>query len=295
VILDDYTHFHALALETHDVDPVYPVLRKLADELNWDTDVRIFAVLAHVAYYDLGSALQAVAAGRWLPGLPFGLERRNHRVPARFEKHWMSLEHQFAIHRGFARWFNEALVFKDPVASWEAVTAELLKVWGNGRWAAYKTCEMLQQVAELPLAAASMDHAYSSGPRSGLELVLPEAAYGLVGNGAHTIQVLDTISEGLCKYLAGTGLTANVEQVETTLCDFHALHAGRYYVGHDIDQMQEQLARMPSSAMKTAAFKARRETLPEQYLGELHGKTGIDKARKRVYKDTGEIVTRSGM
>jgi hypothetical protein len=295
VILDDYTRFHALALATHDVDPVYPILRRLSEQLNWDADERIFAVLAHVAYYDLGSALQAVDAGRWLPGLTFGTERRNHRVPQRFEKHWMALEHQYSIHRGFARWFRSALIYDDPVGSWLNVTAELLKVWGNGRWAAYKTCEMLMEVAELPLAAPSMGHAYSSGPRQGLALVLPEATYGLTGNSAQVVDALDNISDELCKYLAAQGLTAKVEQVETTLCDFHALHEGRYYVGHDIDQMQEQLTRMPPCEMKFAAFDARHATLPDAYLGERHGRAGIDKARKRVYKDTGNIVTRGAL
>ena len=38
-------------------------------------------------------------------------------------------------------------------------------------------------------------------------------------------------------------LRRGIEQVETILCDFHALAEGRYYVGHDIDQMQEQLDR----------------------------------------------------
>ena len=37
---------------------------------------------------------------------------------------------------------------------------------------------------------------------------------------------------------------------------------------------------------------AREATLPHDYLGELHGRSGVDVARKRHFRDTGEILLR---
>jgi hypothetical protein len=82
-----------------------------------------------------------------------------------------------------------------------------------------------------------------------------------------------------------------METAETSLCDFYAMTRGRYYVGIDIDEMQEQLLRVPSDLTKWA-FKARYESLPHDYLGELNGWEGIDKARKSIYKNTREIAVR---
>jgi hypothetical protein len=66
---------------------------------------------------------------------------------------------------------------------------------------------------------------------------------------------------------------------------------GRYYVGHDIDQMLGQIDRT-TSAFVGEALAARYETLPYDYLGEHHDWDGIDDARRKVYRDTGQIVTR---
>lgn len=292
-LFDDYARFHELAIATQDVDPVYPVLGRIADELHWDTEQRTWAVLAHVAYYDLGSALQAVERDQWLPGLTFGTERRNHRVPARFEKHWMALEHKATIHQGFYPWLRECLV-SDEKQSWENVTNALLDVWGNGRWAAYKTCEMLTEIVDMPLEAPDMGHAHSSGPRQGLGLLFPDSL-DCTGHGTEAVRQLNAYSDIVCASLVSRGLPARLVNVETTLCDFHALHGGRYYVGHDIDQMQEQLLRMPPSDMKFQAFKARSDVLQKAYLGERNGWDGIDKNRNKAYKNDGVILARDAL
>lgn len=289
-LLKDYSCFHELALLTHDVDPVYPVLTKLCDMQGLDVEERIRAVFTHVAYYDLGSALTAMDKG-WDYTLPCGTERRNHRVPSRLEKHVWSLRKKVAEHGSFLGWIGTGIVPGVPQESWANVTELLLSVWGNGRWAAYKTCEMLNEVAGVPLEAPDMGHAHSTGPRQGLALLYPPTAT-YAGHGAQAVQVLDSYSKRLCSWLGERGLPARVANVETTLCDFHSMYKGRYYVGHDIDQMQEQLNRMETGSMKFAAFTARRESLPRDYLGEANGRDGVDKVRRSVYKKTGVIATR---
>jgi hypothetical protein len=39
---------------------------------------------------------------------------------------------------------------------------------------------------------------------------------------------------------------------------------------------------------------ARYDSLPHNYLGELHGREGFEDSRKAIYKETGKIVIRNG-
>ena len=66
---------------------------------------------------------------------------------------------------------------------------------------------------------------------------------------------------------------------------------GDYYVGEDLDSMLEEILKQPSGLTQTI-FEARKNIFPHQYLGELNGWTGIDRARKKIYKETGKILTR---
>lgn len=281
----DYQRFHGLALKTRDVDPVYPVLKDLADTGGLSEEDRIRLVMLHVAYYHMGSALAAFE-GR-ISVLPCATERRGHRDPKKLQRHLDDLKSIGDGPGGFSAWFSYDLR-GEPRECWNRVTERLLGVYGNGRWAAFKTAEMLWKVCGFPIQAPDMGHAYSSGPRQGLKLLVPNLPEG---NSRETVRRLDELSEELCVSLRESGLAASVEEVETTLCDFHALVEGRYYVGHDIDQMLRQLLDVQSGLTKWA-LASRREVLPEAYLGEVHGWSGPDRERKSVYKRTGKIVER---
>jgi len=299
-LFDDYVKFHQIQIANRDVDPVYPVLREVAEILGWTPEERIRSVFLHVAYYDLGSALAALdgKSGAFLTaftqpreGLACGTERRRHRMGDNLAVHLHHLDNIAIRYNGLSTWVQE-LITDDPVSNWTYVSTRLMEVDGNGRWSAFKTCEMLAEVCGMPLRAPDMGHANSSGPRQGLELLYPATQY-LKGNRPGVIAALNVTSNLLVWELQARGAEASLETAETTLCDFHSLAEGRYYPGLDIDVMQEQVQRAPMNEwMRGIALAARRATLPEPYLGELHGRTGPDRARKRVYKLTGEIVTR---
>ena len=74
--------------------------------------------------------------------------------------------------------------------------------------------------------------------------------------------------------LAAMGVPLSWERLETVLCDFHSMVKGRYYVGHDIDQMLEQAEKAPP-AIRDLILAARAATLPERYLGEVQGWSGV--------------------
>lgn len=282
----DYARFHALALETRDVDPVYPVLRTLAQDLRLSAEERIRLVMAHVAYYHLGSAL-AFFEGRG-PTLPCATERRGHRDPKKLAAHLDALRGVSDAPGGWSAWFAPALAGKSPRDAWKALNERLLEIHGNGRWASYKTAEMLWKVCGFHVEATDMGHRYSSGPRQGLNLLVE----GLPsGNAREVVPTLDGVSEELCRLLEKEGLPAPIEEAETTLCDFHALCDGRYYVGHDIDQMLRQILDV-QSGMTRDVLKARR-VLPRAYRGEINGWSAPDKARCRAYRATGKILERT--
>lgn len=288
-IWEDYIRFHELSLQTRDVDPTYPVLKYLAKEGQLSGEDRIRLVMRFVAYYHLGSGL-ASFLGKNTEPLPCATERRGHRDPRKLAKHLDALRSVEAMPGGWERWVSNALQGSSgPREAWGKLNDAILTIWGNGRWASYKTSEILWKVCNVRVEATDMGHAHSSGPRQGLDLLfdgLPR------GNSAEVVAALDHVSNRVRMRLIGAGLQAPVEEVETTLCDFHSLATGRYYVGHDIDQMLRQLLDVQSGWTRRA-LDARFHTLPHQYLGEIHGWTGTDVNRKRAYRDTGRILERT--
>lgn len=291
-IWSDYTEFHGAMGRSHDLDPVYPVYRRIADDQAMGRADRVWLVLAHVAYYHAGSGLSAFSganglrdAGTSRLDLPCATERRGHRSPAALSAHLNDLARRADEILG---WCDATEGAGDREEAWTQLTARLETIHGNGRWAAYKTAEMLQHIAGLPVEAPDMGHAFSSGPRKGLALLYDDLP---TGNGIAVVRHLDRLSAEVVSHLRWIGLPASPATAETSLCDFHSLATGRYYVGHDIDQMQVQLTAVPGPLTDTA-FNARVRSLKPAYLGEVHGREGIDRARRRVYLETGKVVTR---
>lgn len=288
-----YATFHAESVASNEIDDVYPVFREFGKILELDPDEGVWLTFLYVAYYNVNSTLQVFEHNRRpaIPSpdqlrLPTGIERRGHRVPERLWKHIAAIV-SIDESNGLRRWI-ESYVTDDPIESWNKVTEALESIPGNGRWASYKTAEMLWKINGLPLQAPDMGHAHSTGPRQGLALLYEDLP---AGNGREDVARLDQISLDLLGRLKALGVDAKIEEAETSLCDLHALHSGHYYMGMDIDAMLENLLRCPSP-LREQMFEARRRAIPSHYLGELNGWTGVDKARRRVFKDTGQLLIR---
>lgn len=288
----DYTRFHKLMTDSGDMDPVYPVYRRLAGMLGLSYSQKVWLVLCHVAYYHAGSALAAFSATNGIGDaqmarldLPCATERRGHRSPAALSAHLADIARRS---REILSWYHVAAVRGRHDGGWDYLAGQLSTIHGNGRWAAYKTTEMLQQIVPVPIEAPDMGHAFSSGPRKGLALLYDDLP---TGNSAEVVAHLDDLSAEVVGYLSRSSADATFATAETSLCDFHSLVAGRYYVGMDIDRMQVQIAAVPSPLTQTV-MQARMLALPRRCLGELNGWDGIDTDRRHVYADTGKIVDR---
>lgn len=298
-LLADYAVFHAMEIRTGDVDPVYRVLRRLSPFYS-NREMALLSFL-HVAYYDLGSALRAYGhlggkvdfgAIDTIMGFPCGTERRGMRDRNEMRKHLHALFTIDAEFAGLHRWAAQFPTYGELFGA-------LQGIYGNGRWAAYKTSELLSWSMRDYLEGAhlweptDMGHAHSSGPRQGLELLwagLPLPA----GHGAQAVRRLDAVSEALVVELHREGIWASQATAETTLCDFHSLVKGRYYPGHDINQMGEQLDRA-WRLVKDGPLLGARSHVAQAIVASVDEFEGeavkpVDKARRKTYQATGKIT-----
>ncbi|UDL16198.1 hypothetical protein SEA_KOZIE_2 [Microbacterium phage Kozie] len=297
--LADYRVWHHAQVASGDIDPMYPVLSALSDSWGLDAEERAWLVFLHVAWYHPGStiaAFQRVARVDDLPrtydglerlgllDLPTGTERRGHRSKDNLAKHLLGVAPMLDAAGGALAWAQRELGGERHRLGWTRLYDAYTTMPGNGRWAAYKMTEMMQKVCRLPIAAADAGHAYSTGPRKGLA----DLGLDTAGNGAAALRYLDTIT-GL---LAETLHEPDLAQVETSLCDFHSLVKGRYYLGHDIDAMLADWLspRLPKGAIPEAAWDARAASFEPHLLGEMNGWTGLRRVRQTLYRDHGHML-----
>jgi hypothetical protein len=284
-----------------DIDPVYPVLCQLIEDLGLSEGEADWLTVLYLAYYELSSGVTAYLAHPD-PGksgilgdistlkLPTGIERRGLRVPEKMSDH---------LQDWLTRWDGDSLfttakecMMQPGPVEWEefnygVAEAMFVGVRYNGRWAAYKGCEVLQKVRGYPMHATDAGHENSTGPREGLALFFPK----LAGQSPAAIAGLDRQTELLMQVAAEHGTLLKVEECETLLCDFRSLTEGRYYCGHDTDLMLEGIANAPEQT-RNLLLHARR-ALPSEYRGELNGWPGRDREMMRAYVQRGAIVYRT--
>lgn len=297
MMLPPLAKFARLHVSSGDVDPAYPVLRWVVDGYDdgalIEEERKLWHVLLYAAFYNLASA-QIAIEHHPVPGplcnacnvLPTGVERRNLRG-GKMAEHITALLTTANESGGIYPWLYRACDWPTPELRWQALRSIALPVWGNGRWATYKLAELCGEVLAWPLAAPDMGLDGASGPLAGLMLVYkvlwsdPEAQ----GRNLQTV---------LRAYPFEVDLP--LQQIETVLCDWHAVITGRYYVGHDIDLMQEQLLAAEARHDRTfpALWEARAQSFAEKYLGEapINGWGGVVAYRKRWFRDHGHILDR---
>ena len=288
MIIDDIARFADLHVSSGDIDPAYPVLRILLSDQ--PTEEKLMKVLSYVAFYDLSSAVTWWGDMAEAEDLPCATERRGLRGGV-IVRHLESLKQLRERHGSWESWLKQGWKSTDnPRARWNLTFSNLQQAWQNGRWAAYKTCEILATVLGWPITAPDAGHAWSSGPRKGLAFV-----YGpQLGNSPWVVELLDRQTEQLRLEIAvHDGPFLPVEQLETVLCDFYSMTQSRYYIGHDIDQQLEQLMR-PSTPSWVAAqlLQARQAYFRPAWLGEYNDWSGVDRERCSAYARTGLILTR---
>lgn len=284
-LLEDFATFARVHTETGDVDPAYPVLRELLAGL--DEETAVARIVVYVACYNLPQAAltwDKIDTHRDLAHVQARMvcatERRGLRGADAMRRHLDSFAAYGDHFDGLVPFLRSGFT-GNTREDWRTLQANLGLVWGNGRWAAYKTGEILKTVLDWPVTPTDAGHAWSTGPRLGLALLYPEAR-GL-GNSPDDVLALDAMTDRLVR------LTGHpVEQVETHLCDFHALVEGRYYLGHDIDQQGEQIA-TAAAVLDDRVLEALTVARIEAF-GSLGLRTCVDRPRKTAYRDHGLLL-----
>jgi len=307
----DFMAFSKVYIEINDADPMYPVLRNICNSFQMDTEQRIEFCFWYMCWYNLRSALQAyldnnckcsdISAEQAL--YPIKLERRGLRGGSNIRKHWDSQCEQVRKAGGWVRWAEQRFqkpgtlerggaVISTSQFNWQCAGHTIQEVWNNGRWAAYKGCELLGKVCGLNLTAPDMGHANSSNPRKALNLLfsgMPDKD----DNSEAAIKTLDEASLDLMEQCLhhDVPVDRDLALLETCCCGFYSLHRGDYYLGCDIDLMLE-VAMEKNDTVRAMILGARKDVFPNEYMGELHGWSHHDKPRLKIYRDYGDIVIR---
>lgn len=281
---------------SHDIDPVYPVLHMLVRDLHLTEPQADWLTVLYLAYYELSSGLEAYlrypdpASARPLLDdfdtlrLPTGIERRGLRQPHLMAEHladWLSRFNGVSFFTGATEVFTV-----DRLANCAALDMYLRSVAYNGRWAAYKGCEVMQKVRNYHVQLATAGHENSTGPRDGLALFFPAVR----GQRPEHIALLDEQTRMLMAWAEQFGCPLHVEECETLLCDFRSLTTGRYYVGHDTDLMLEGIHRVGGEVAERL-MQARR-SLPREYRGEKNGWGARSREAMGAYAERGAILYR---
>lgn len=234
-MLTRYKQWHWDQVRTGDLDPVYPWLRAYIPLTGANPQQAAALTLTYLVYYRVDSAVQAwEQANRHIPlnpsKHPTGTERRAHRDPTQLHKHLTSLhEHTAGDPHG---WLTNA-------PTWEAMTERVMTVHGNGRWAAYKACDLAVNVHDAPWTAPDAGHANSTGPRKALNILTGQTMP--TDNHPDTIHHLNTITLQLAEIVGDP----DVSRIETSLCDFRSHIQGRHPLGHDVQALAHQIRHLP--------------------------------------------------
>jgi len=274
----DFCTFAKAQIQSGDLDPTYPVLKRLyaADAL--PREIALWRTLLYVTWYNLHSA--EVAWTRFpepgeLPSdlrLPTGTERRGFRGNDLAAQHVNTLLAQVRLAGGkLTDWVEGSMVLRGK-RGWAHMRQRFQSIPYGGNWSSYKWADMMKNVHGYDITASDIGvggGGATAGPVPGM-VRLTGASWRVVATDV-------ALQQGVHDRAVADGVPFNgLDMLETACCDFNSLCKGSYYVGHDIDVQQEYLASC-SDALK----RARLNSFVAKYLGEL----------KTVYLDTGKVLT----
>jgi len=295
---DAIAYFAGHLIESRDQDPIYPVLHELSRLRQYNSEEALWLSVVYQAFYHLPAALEAIRRlgdVRELDGraildarlreLPTGIERRGLR--GGLVVSYLSLVTEARRQaRGFQNWLTEGWG-TNPYTNYANFQRTWQNLEFNARWSSFKMAEILKVSHGWNIAAPDMDLRKATGPRQSLEYL-----YGLAN--PKLIQLNESGEDFRHQLQKSLNRALDWETVETILCNWNSVRQGRYYVGHDIDELQDQMERATFLSQEDASdlLNARANALPDDYLGEWHDWSGVSKSRQRAWIDAGLVVIR---
>jgi hypothetical protein len=290
---ENFIMFCSPYIKSGDIDPVYPVLKKVYDLRKMNAEERIWHTMLYLTWYHLGSADKMrdidpeIFRNNYPPVLPTGVERRGFRgnVGARRAQEFIvNLLNKRETHGGWSTWVSTVISHGDtPEERWSKLFEEIIQMKYCGTWAAYKCCDLFANVLNYPITAPDIGYGgggENAGPIPGMVQLTGENWIDCANN-------VKGIQQKLYHTCLLAGIPLNgMEQMETALCDFNSVTHGRYYVGHDIDKQMEDIM-----GLDDVYWKARSLVFNPVYLGEYSGWSGVRPFLNTYYQRTGNIFT----
>ena len=285
-----FCRFAQAQLASGDIDPTYPVLKRVHEGDKLDMDTALWRTLLYVTWYRLDSseevwkAVPALAPGLkakhggWR--LPTGTERRGFRGNDLAWLHLDAVEEAARPHGGLAGWVEQS-IGQGGKLGWEGARQAFQALPHGGNWSSYKWADLLKHVHGYPITANDIGvggGSATAGPVPGM--------VRLTGEDWRRCATDLGLQQELHDECVRRGVPFNgLDQLETALCDYNSLCKGSYYVGNDIDLQMDYL-----KAMGAPWWEARAASFPAPYLGEVSGWFGARKELRTAYRDRGELV-----
>lgn len=284
-VYKDFVEYSKISLDVKDNDPSYPILKKYY-ELSGLTDAQQhWHILLYLTFYKLTSAeivfeyypnQERVTLKEWYPT---DFTRRGLRGDKRKQEKFINQFEPFQINN-----FVRKLTKDGGKMGWFVFEKILQKnFWYVGTWTTYKWADLLQYVFDFNIEAPDLSNGggkTTTGPIAGL-MSLFDIPKQECDEELGILVFKDLIERGV--------EVRDYNTLETLLCDFKALCAGKYYVGHDIDSFLNEINTMENESVKSIYMEARKQSLNNNFLGEKNGWEGIRPELRKLYQRNKQI------
>ncbi len=287
-IHQDFDVFSRALIESKDVDPVYPFLKSIVEHYGFNPE---WFVMVYVAFYSLESAI-------FICGEMPTHEDFTQPKFRKLRKEVTKFGHE---RRGTARnvdvqcnMFDEIQTMLEYISHDKSYAEKMFENNGSFRsaietlpqhsgWASFKIAELFEK---------SLGYESLAIPDLGLQGRDPNSTDGPIGGLRWLYGRGHTYDKGYFEHWNRFGVNlaegwgVDIGEVETSLCKFHKLMTGKYYVGHDIHEFQELV-----EVIGESTYKELMTDIFDPEFVEIDGKfVALDKNAKKTYERTGEMV-----
>lgn len=275
-LIKDFDIFTRALVDSRDVDPTYRIIPYIVDHFGFQPEWFTFM---YVAFYSLESSMEVC---RWMPEAEdwnynkflelrnvvnkFGHERRGTaRNPQRQIEH-LSVVSESILNNSFDYSSND--VFRKNIEDIPLI----------GGWASFKIAEILEKsfgfdslkIPDLGLQGRNPNS--NDGPVGGLRWLFGrEESYD-----KNWYSLWNNFGFALSKTY-----DYDIGEIETSLCKFHKLVSGKYFVGHDIQEFIEL-----KESVGLSVYKDMMGQFNPMFWEDVEH---LQKPLKKLYKETGEV------
>lgn len=267
-IYKDFDIFSRALIASDDVDPVYPVIRKIVNHYNLQPEWFTFM---YVLFYNLESAIEICKV----------MPTMSHWNPEKFIELRNTIKKFGHERRGMIRIvMNEINALNHVIRNFKidkndnnrSLRTKIESYPFHGSWAAFKIAEIFEKSFEYSnlgihdLGIDDKDVNRNDGPVGGLRWL-----YG------REYQYDNSFKSTWNKF--GKNLSkawgVDIGKTETCLCKWHKTISGKYYIGNDVSEFHE---------LKHVLGDKNYNKIIIQTFPEFKEITGVDKSLKGLYK-----------